>query len=165
MLKKIALCTTLFTSPAWAVDSCLVGKWQADGADMAHVLGVQMGGSARHIGGRTVMEILPDGLLMIEAASMEYVVKVAGAPEMTVTVTGWSQGAMNADDGANYMSVASSYQLTGSAEFLGQRMEIPIGSGMADPWGTSEGTYGCTAGSVSFDSVKLGSIPRHWTRY
>jgi hypothetical protein len=34
-------------SPALAIDSCLVGVWEADGADLAHVMGSQMPSGVR----------------------------------------------------------------------------------------------------------------------
>ncbi len=43
---SFALALSLIATPALAIDPCLVGKWQADGADMAAVLAEQMNAQA-----------------------------------------------------------------------------------------------------------------------
>ncbi len=78
-------------------------------------------------------------------------------------MNGFSEGAMNADDGRNYRAVAAQYSLVGPAEVFGQRMDIPITQADGG-WGTSTGIYGCTDTGIAFEANELGTIPRSWTR-
>jgi len=165
MFRQTFLASALFATQAAAIDPCLVGVWEADGADMAQVLAAQMGNPARHVGGRTIMEIDPLGNLTLLAQDMQYAVQIPNAPETVITVSGYSDGAMNADDGRTYVAVAANYSLVGSADVFGQRMEIPVTQGLGGAaWGTSTGIYACSANSVSFEAELLGSIPRRWRR-
>lgn len=165
MFRLIGFLTAVLATPAAAIDSCLLGVWEADGADMAEVLATQMGNAASHVGGRTTMEVDQFGNVTLLAQDMQYAVQIPDAPETVITVSGYSKGAMNADDGRTYVAVAADFRLVGSAVVYGQRMEIPVTQGLGGAaWGTSSGTYACTANSVSFDAVLLGSIPRRWRR-
>lgn len=163
MIRIATTCLALLATPALAIDSCMVGVWEADGSDMATVLAAQMNGSASHTGGRATLEITVDGTMTLLSQDMKFSVQVPNAPVIEVTVTGYAQGAMNADDGQTYVANAPEYSLVGSADVLGQRMEIPVTSATGG-WGTSQGTYGCSANSMSFEATQLGSIPRSWRR-
>lgn len=164
-MKQVLIAALMaLATPALAIDRCLVGVWQADGDDIASVMGAQMGGSAVHVGGRVSIEIDPTGTMTLLAEDFAVAVAVPSVPEVVVTVTGYSQGAMNADDGRTYVANAPEYSLVGSAMVLGQRMDIPVTSASGSVWGQSRGTYGCSGASVSFDATELGSIPRRWTR-
>lgn len=164
MFRTAALLVTLGSTPALAVDSCMVGTWEADGADMAAVMATQMGGGATHIAGRASLEITDTGVMTLLAEDMTFAVQMANMPAIDVTVTGYAQGAMNAEDGRTYVANAPEYSLVGSANVLGERMEIPVTSASGS-WGTSQGTYSCDATSMSFEADQLGSIPRIWRRF
>ena len=153
-------------SPAFAIDRCLIGVWQADSADLAHIMGSQMpsGSSVRHLSGRVSLEITRDGTMTLLAEDFTILSAMPGIPGTAITVSGYSQGAMNADDGTNYVANAPEYSLIGSADVLGQRLEMSAAELSGGAWGQSRGTYGCTGNSVSFEATVLGSIPRRWTR-
>ena len=159
----LALAVAIFATPALAVDPCLIGKWQADGADMATVLAEQMSAQATYLSGQTIMDIDEFGNLTLVSDNMTYAIQAPNMPAMEVSVNGFSEGAMNADDGRNYRAVAAQYSLVGSAEVLGQRMDIPITQADGG-WGTSTGIYGCTETGIAFEANELGTIPRSWTR-
>ena len=159
VLALIALAT-----PASAIDSCLVGVWEADGPDIAHVMGTQMQGSAAFVGGRVSVEITEFGNMTLLAEDLRIAVTVAGTPEIVVTVNGYSQGAMNADDGTNYVANVPEYDLVGSANVMGMQMDVPITSASGAVWGQSRGTYGCSGDRVAFEASELGTIPRLWHR-
>lgn len=163
MLRITALLIGVTASPALAIDNCMVGIWEADGSDMAAVMAIQMNGNATHTGGRATLEITETGTMTLLSEDMTFDVQVPNAPNISVTVTGYAQGAMNADDGSTYVANAPEYSLVGSADVLGQRMEIPVTSATGG-WGTSQGTYSCRPDSMSFDATQLGSIPRAWRR-
>lgn len=166
MMKKFAVVFGLLGAPAFAIDTCLIGVWEADGADMAHVLGVQMNGTATHISGQTLLEINEFGNMQLLADDMKYEIVVPNIPPMEVTVNGYSQGSMDTDtDGpGNYIANATEFDLLATALVLGERMEIPVTSASGAGWGTSRGIYGCTDASVSFEADDLGSIPRRLFR-
>jgi hypothetical protein len=153
-------------SPALAIDSCLVGVWEADGADLAHVMGSQMpsGSSVQHLSGRVSLEITNDGTMTLLAEDFTILSTMAEMPGTAITIAGYSQGAMNADDGTNYVANAPEYSLIGSADVLGQRLEMSAAELSGGAWGQSTGTYGCSGNSVSFEANRLGSIPRRWRR-
>jgi len=163
MIRTTTLILAMTATPVLAIDSCMVGVWEADGTDMAAVMAQQMNGSATHTGGRATLEITETGTMTLLSEDMTFNVQVPNAPAIVVTVTGYAQGAMNADDGSTYVANAPEYSLVGSADVLGQRMEIPVTSATGG-WGTSQGTYGCRADSMSFDATQIGSIPRAWRR-
>lgn len=164
MFRTTLLTCTIFASPAFAIDDCLVGIWDADGTDMALVLGVQMGGSATHSGGRTSLEVTSTGAMTLRAEDMTFSIQVPNIPAIDVTVIGYAQGAIDADDGATYVATAPDYALVGAADVLGERMEIPVNAGGGAGWGTSTGTYSCDGNSLTFEATQLGSIPRSWRR-
>jgi len=157
--------TALITlaSPAFAIDSCLVGIWEADGADLAHVMGTQMGGSASHVSGRVSLEITDAEVMTLLVEDFTILPALPDVPPTPITVNGYSQGSMNADDGT-YVANAPEYSLIGSADVLGQRLEFSAHEFSGGAWGQSRGSYGCSGTSVSFEADTLGSIPRRWSR-
>lgn len=162
--------TTFFlvacASPALAIDECLVGVWEADTADLAHVMGSQMpeGGSISYVSGRVSIEITNDGTMTLLSEDFSVMSIMPDVPATQVTINGYSQGAMNADDGSNYVANAPEYDLLASADVLGQTFEISAAELSGGVWGQSVGTYGCSDDSVSFEANQLGSIPRLWHR-
>jgi hypothetical protein len=129
-------------------------------------MGSQMpnGSSVQHLSGRVSLEITDDGRLTLLAEDFTILSAMPDMPGTAITIAGYSQGAMNADDGVNYVANAPEYSLIGSANVLGQRMEISAAELSGGAWGQSTGTYGCTGDSVSFEATALGSIPRRWAR-
>lgn len=150
-------------TPAMAIDSCLIGTWQADLDDLGHIMATQMNGEARVAGGAVTMEIKPDDSLTILVENLVFNVQVPDVPPMDVTVTGYSNAGFSAEDGT-WTASNTDYDLVGSANVLGQTMTIPFTSdtGM---FGGGLGTYGCTADSVSFESTgDTPRMPRKWVR-
>ena len=131
--------------------------------DMATVLAEQMNAQATYLSGQTIMDIDEFGNLTLLSDNMTYAIQAPEMPAMEVSVNGFSEGAMNADDGRNYRAVAAQYSLVGSAEVFGQRMDIPITQADGG-WGTSTGIYRCTDTGIAFEANELGTIPRSWTR-
>ncbi|WP_341368385.1 hypothetical protein [Yoonia sp. BS5-3] len=155
----LGLCAT----SAHAIDPCMVGVWEADGHDIAHVMAEQMGGTATYLSGTTSLEIDQFGNMTLLVDDLVIETKMPDIPAIQVTISGYSEGAMNADDGRSYVANAPHYDLVGSADVLGTRMEIPVTSA-SGPWGQSTGIYGCTEDGLAFEADKLGTIPRSWTR-
>lgn len=162
-LYPTTLCLTTLATAAHAIDTCMVGVWQADGNDIAHVMALQMGGDAAFLSGTASLEITEFGNMTLLVDNMVIQMKMPDVPAIEVTVNGYSQGAMNADDGTTYVANAPEYNLMGSADVMGTRMEIPVTSDTG-PWGQSTGTYGCTDDGLAFEADVLGTIPRSWTR-
>lgn len=166
MKHLIALLLTTSASPAFAIDPCLVGIWQADNADLAHVMGSQMpaGGAIEYVSGVVTLEITNDGTMTL--LSNDFMVNsiMADVPPTTVTINGWTEGAMNADDGLNYVANAPEYDLIGTADVMGTVIEISAAELSGGVWGQSIGIYGCTGDTMSFEASRLGSIPRLWQR-
>ena len=128
-----------------AVDPCLLGVWRADGtsiaANMATMMTNQMGApvSTSYASGEINLEINAAGYAVMLVENLQIAVTPTGSPDILVQVTGYSEAVMTAEDGATYSTNVVDYSLSGAAEFLGQRMEIPFesGSGMG---GASSGT-------------------------
>lgn len=163
-LPYMAFGLAIGATSAQAIDACMVGVWEADGNDIAHVMAEQMGGSAAYLSGTVSLEITEFGNMTLLADNLVIEVKVPDTPAIEVSVVGYSQGAMNADDGINYVANAPEYALTGSANVMGMSMDVPITSADGAGWGQSTGTYGCTADGLAFEATALGSIPRSWRR-
>lgn len=162
--KVLSLAFGLFATPALAIDPCLVGVWEADADDMAHMLGIQMNATVEHTGGRTSIEIDEFGSMTALSEDMTYSVTMPDMPPFTITVVGFGEGAMNADDGRNFVANMPVYEMVGRAEILGEVMELPFSTGMPDTIpGRAEGLYGCSGDTASFDSG-AGPIPRRWRR-
>ena len=88
-------------------------------------------------------------------------VKVPNAPEMAVSVSGYSAGSVTAS-GNVWVTSTTDYNLIGSADVLGSRKEIPFRStnGM---FGSGDGTYLCSGNILSFRiRTTLAKIPPHW---
>lgn len=162
-LYPAAFGLTLLATSVHAIDPCMIGVWEADGNDIAQVMAVQMDGDATFLSGTTSLEITEFGVMTMLVDDMILEVQVPDAPAIQVTVNGYSQGAMNADDGNTYVANVPEYDLMGSADVMGMSIEIPVTSATG-PWGQSRGTYGCTESSLSFEADVLGSIPRSWAR-
>ena len=158
-----AICLAFLASSAHAIDTCMVGLWEADGEDIAHVLGEQMGGDTAYLGGTTSLEIDEFGNMTLLVDSLMIEAKMPDVPVIQIEISGYSEGAMNADDGRTYVANAPQYELVGAADVMGMRMEIPVTSA-SGPWGQSTGTYGCSDAGMAFEADVLGSIPRSWTR-
>lgn len=155
-----ALC---LASPAAAIDACMIGTWDANLEDLAHVLGAQLNGSAAIVSGRASMQILPDGDTTTLVDDVIFRVQMPDVPEMDVKVVGFSNGVMDTADGAWVLTVGT-YDLVGSADVLGQTMTIPFTSATG-MFGGGIGEYGCSSGSLSFESTgETPRIPRQWSR-
>ena len=162
-MKRLATLLTLAATPAAAVDDpCLIGTWEADASDMAHLMSVQTGASVIALSGRATMEILPSGEMTMLAEDMTFEMAMPDMPKVPVTITGYSRGSMTTD-GAAFNTFVSDFDLVGKADIMGSVMEIPVNSGTA-PWGSATGIYGCTDTGISFEATALGSIPRSWRR-
>lgn len=161
-LLPAALGITFLATSAHAIDPCMVGVWEADAADIAALMAEQMGGSATHLGGNASLDITDTGVMTLLVNDLIIEVQMPDVPAIAVTISGYSQGAMDADDGATYVANAPEYDLIGSADVMGTRMDIPVTSD-AGPWGQSTGTYGCSDDSLTFEADMPGSIPPAWT--
>ena len=163
-MKRISLVIGLFVaSPAFALDECLIGTWHVDTADFAHVLSTQMGGTASYASGGAIMNIGADGAVLITVNSLVLNVQMPDMPTMDVTVDGHSAGSITADDQA-WALTGGDYALVGSANVMGQTLSIPFTSATG-MFGGGLGEYGCSAGSLSFESTgDTPRMPRHWTR-
>ena len=163
-VASLALATLPFlTSPALAeIDACLVGSWRVDMADLGTVMGDTMNGTATIIGGDVTWDIAPNGNMRITVIDLVARTQVTGAPQIDVTVNGYSAGHISAEDGI-FNATVSDYALVGRADVMGTPMEIPFTSetGM---FGGGLGQYGCLANSLSLDQSGTATFPRHWTR-
>jgi hypothetical protein len=163
-MKALAFSLLLVSTPALAIDRCMVGVWKADASDMAQVMATQMGGSAQHLSGSAVLEITETGVMTLLSDDLKFSISMPDMPAMELTISGFAEGAMNADDGRNYVANAPVYDLLGTADVLGQTMSIPVTSAAGTGWGVSQGTYGCRGLSMSFEATVLGSIPRRFEK-
>lgn len=165
LITTLLACAAGASSAYAAVEDCLVGVWDADISDIAHLMSIQMGGSARAVSGQVTMEIMPDGAVTILADDMKINVTPPNVPSMDVTVTGYSQGALDAADNVWLLS-GQGYSLVGSANVLGQTMTIPFDSNTG-MFGGGLGRYGCSADSLTFetgDGSGQQKMPRSWRR-
>ncbi|SFR31459.1 hypothetical protein SAMN04488005_0052 [Yoonia tamlensis] len=164
----VCLAATLFSAPAHAaVDDCMVGTWIADLRDIADMMSVQMQGTATPTNGEVSMEILPDGMFTLLADDMTLSIAIPDIPVMSVKVVGYSAGRIDAADNA-FIAAVDDYTLVGSADVLGQTMEIPFDSatGMG---GGGIGWFECTADTLRFEATAGGEVnpnqmPRLWHR-
>lgn len=146
-----------------AIDPCVVGTWQADLGELADILASQMQGTATPVGGTVIMQIAPPGSVRIEVQNMTLRVKVPNAPEMDVSVSGYSAGGMQADAGT-WAATATDYNLVGAANVMGTRMEIPFTSSTG-MFGNGDGSYTCAGSALAFDSNSTpAKIPPNWQR-
>lgn len=146
-----------------AIDPCVVGTWQADLDELAQIMASQMQGAATPVGGMVVMQVAPPGSVRIEVQNMTLRVKVPNAPEMDVSVSGYSAGGMQAE-GGSWAATATDYNLVGAADVMGTRMEIPFSSSTG-MFGNGDGTYTCAGNSLSFTTNSTpAKIPPNWQR-
>lgn len=158
-----ALFTFLASTATADVDACVVGTWQADLGDIATMMATQMQGAATHVSGRVTMQITAAGTLRTNVEDMTLQVKVPNAPQMDVAVQGYSAGAMQAAGNA-WAATATDYNLVGSADVMGTRMQIPFTSATG-MFGSGAGSYTCAGGSLTFStSTSPAKIPPNWTR-
>lgn len=161
---RIATLFACFASVVDAsIDSCVVGTWQADLGELADILATQMQGTATPVGGMVIMQIAPPGSVRIEVQDMTLRVKVPNAPEMDVSVSGYSAGGMQAEAGA-WAATATDYNLVGAANVMGTRMEIPFTSSTG-MFGNGDGSYTCAGTQLTFETSSTpAKIPPNWTR-
>lgn len=161
---RTATFLALFAAPAMAdVDPCVVGTWQADLDELAAIMATQMQGAATPVAGMVVMQVTPAGTVRIDVTNMTLSVKVPNAPEMDVTVTGYSAGTMMAE-GGSWAATSTDYNLVGAADIMGSRMEIPFNSATG-MFGSGEGTYTCAGTQLTFASNSATpKIPPNWQR-
>jgi len=158
----LVLCLTAQTALA---DPCVIGNWQADIGDVADMMAVQMNGSAEALGGTVTMAIGPEMSVYIATDGMEIAVTPPNVPTVAVTVTGYSRGTLTFD-GSGFNALINDYTLVGSADVLGQRMEIPFDSA-SGMFGTTFGTYACDGNALRFEpdpSLPGASLARVWRR-
>ncbi len=166
--SAITLLAAFVAQPATAaVETCLVDTWIADLGDMADMMALQMSGEATPVGGEVSMEINADGSFTLLADDMIINVQVPGAPPMDVKVVGYSAGNFDAADNV-FLASVDDYALVGSADVLGQVMEIPFTSatGMG---GGGTGWFECTDDTLRFEpstgaTVDSNRMPRLWQR-
>ncbi|WP_106745966.1 hypothetical protein [Yoonia maritima] len=162
-ILALSLALAFPASTAFAIDDCLVGTWVADLDDLAHIMAVQMNATGQPVGGEVTMQIAADGTFTTLIDNLIIRVEAAGIPPMDVSVVGYNSGVMTTDDGAWVVTVPE-YDLVGSADVMGQRMDIPFSS-ETGLFGGGLGIYGCRADSVAFESTgDTPRIPRSWTR-
>ena len=166
--SMIAACLSavLISTPVYAdVERCMVGTWIADMRDIADMMAVQMQGGAVPVNGEVSMEIRPNGSFTLLADDMTINVSVPDVPAMSVKVTGYSAGNFDAADNVFIASVHD-YQLVGSADVMGQRMEIPFSSATG-LGGGGAGWFECAGNSLQFEAtggVGANRMPRLWRR-
>jgi hypothetical protein len=162
-ILPLSFAAIMSASPAFAVDDCLIGTWQADLDDLAQIMGGQMNGSATPVGGNVAMTITPDGMVNMAINDLILNVVVPDVPAMDVSVRGTSGGPF-VGEGGSWTVTTATYNLVGSANVLGQTMTIPFTSdtGM---FGGGSGSYVCDGSSVTFTSDSPDPrIPRRWSR-
>jgi len=165
-LLFIAPILAFASTPALAIDSCLVGKWRADDADTAHVIGASSGANVQHVSGETIIDIDQYGNLTILANDVRYRMTTRGIAPFYTTMSGSGSGAMNADDGRNFVVNLPEFNFVMRSQILGETLEIPVQAGQPGTTpGRAEGRYGCTASSASFDvEGEFPVMPRRWIK-
>ncbi len=164
----IALLIATIANPASAaVENCMVDTWIADMSDIADMMALQMQGAATPVGGEVSMQIADDGSFTLLADDMIINVQVPNVPAMDVKVVGYSAGQFDAADNV-FLASVNDYSLGGSADVLGQTMEIPFSSdtGMG---GGGTGWFECAGDTLRFEATVGGltdenRMPRLWRR-
>lgn len=160
--SAIALMIATIAQPAQAaVEGCLVDTWIAD------MMALQMAATAVPVGGEVSMEIAADGSFTLLADDMIVNVVVPGTPAMDVKVVGYSAGQFDAADNV-FLATVGDYNLVGSANVLGQVMEIPFSSATGLGGGGS-GWFECAGDTLRFEVATGGAadanrMPRLWQR-
>ncbi|MEJ8562526.1 hypothetical protein QTO30_15710 [Yoonia sp. GPGPB17] len=164
----IAFCIATIALPATAaVEECMVDTWIADMRDIADMMALQMQGTATPVNGEVSMQIAADGRFTLLADDMIINVQVPNVPPMDVKVVGYSAGLLDAADNT-FMAAVNDYNLVGSADVLGQMMEIPFSSdtGLG---GGGIGWFECAGDTLRFEATVGGAtdinrMPRLWRR-
>jgi hypothetical protein len=167
-LPAIALLIAATAHPVHAaVEACMVDTWIADMSDIADMMALQMQGNAMPVSGEVSMQIAADGSFTLLADDMIINVQVPNVPAMDVKVVGYSTGQMDASDNA-FLATVGDYSLVGSADVLGQTMDIPFSSdtGLG---GGGIGWFGCAGDTLRFEALTGGvananRMPRLWRR-
>lgn len=150
-------------NPAFAVDDCLLGVWEADLGALSEIMGRQMNGAATPVGGNVLMTITPGGMANMVVNDLVLNVVVPDVPAMDVSVRGVSNGAF-VGEGGSWSVVTATYALVGSANVMGQTMTIPFESSTG-MFGGGAGSYTCDATSLTFTSDTPDErIPPRWSR-
>ena len=169
-MKSIAIAFVIATiaQPASAaVEDCMVDTWIADMGDIADMMALQMQGAATPVGGEVSMQIAADGSFTLLADDMIINVMVPNAPAMDVKVVGYSAGQFDASDSVFLASVGD-YNLLGSADVMGQTLEIPFTSATG-LGGGGAGWFECNGDTLRFEVATGGPVdanrmPRLWRR-
>ncbi|WP_108813574.1 hypothetical protein [Loktanella sp. Alg231-35] len=167
-LPAIALITSIIAAQAHAdVEACMVDTWIADMGDIAAMMAAQMQGAATPVNGEVSMQIAADGSFTLLADDMIINVQMPDVPAMDVKVVGYSAGQMDASDNT-FLAAVDDYSLVGSADVLGQTMEIPFSSdtGLG---GGGIGWFECAGDTLRFEATVGGvastnRMPRMWRR-
>lgn len=164
----IALSLAITAQPAWAaVEECMVDTWIADMRDIADMMALQMQGTATPVGGEVSMEIAADGSFTLLADDMIINVQVPSTPAMDVKVVGYSAGQFDASDNV-FLATVGEYSLVGSANVMGQTLEIPFTSATG-LGGGGTGWFECAGDTLRFEVATGGAadtnrMPRLWRR-
>ena len=157
-----ALCLAA-ASPALALDTCLVGKWALDASALAGAMAGQIGGTVRHVEGGATMTITPDGTLAMRIEDLTIGMTMQGMPEMAVSISGHSNGQIETSGAGDFTAAATDYSLVGTADVMGQRMEVPVSTATGG-WGSASGGYTCAGDTLTFTPSAEGSMPPSWQR-
>lgn len=163
MRFTIAIGAICAATQAWAVDPCLVGVWDVDAGDMAVVMEVQLGNAVRHVSGRASVQIDEAGVVNFLAENLVFSIAMPDIPPMDIQLVGYGIADLTVSDGTNFQAVSVDYNLVGSADVFGERLEVPFTTANAG-WGNTGGVYGCSADSASFEPTAFGTFPRELIR-
>lgn len=166
--SALAVMIATIAQPATAaVEACMVDTWIADMRDIADMMALQMQGTASPIGGEVSMQIAADGNFTLLVDDMIVNVTVPNVPPMDVKVVGYSAGSFDAADNV-FLASVNDYDLLGSADVLGQTMEIPFTSDTGIGGGGT-GWFECAGDTLRFETTVGGAVdanrmPRLWRR-
>lgn len=171
MKRTVTICALIFATsiaPAHAaVEDCMIGTWIADMGDIADMMALQMQGAASPVGGEVSMQIAADGTFTLLADDMIVNLQVPNAPAMDVKVVGYSAGQFDAADNV-FLATIGDYNLLGSADVMGQTLEIPFTSATG-LGGGGTGWFECAGDTLRFEvatgaPVDANRMPRLWQR-
>jgi len=152
------------SSPVFAdVDPCLVGTWQADLDDLAHIFAVQM--EARNVlaTGNVNLNVLPTGAATLTVGDLALDMDKEGIPPMVVTLNGATNFEF-VELGGGAMSIRTEIiNLVAQADVMGTAMVIPFSSAEG-LFGGGLVEYGCLRNSFAVESGDPAKFPRKWTR-
>lgn len=164
-LKTTAVLTALlFSTSAMAdVTPCMVGTWQVDLDDMAHVFATQMGANNVLATGNVTLLIGAGESATMTVRNLRLDMDMAGVPPIQVTLNGATTYQFS-DMGDGIFTVSTTaINLVATADVLGSTMEIPFSSAEG-LFGGGFAEFGCRANSMSVESGDPPKFPRHWTR-